>query len=444
VRKLIFLALAQSLLLLGGCGGGGGGVATSNNNGGGGGGGGQPGNSVAITVDSGPDPTSGVDADTPFVTVTVCAPGSTSTCQTIDHVEVDTGSYGLRIIASVLNSSLATALQPEPGSGSGAYVECTQFVDGYSWGPVKLADVQIASESASNVPVQIIGDPSYQSAVPSACSSVGTAENTVAAFGANGILGVGPFADDCGSYCAKTLANTFYYACPANGNSSSCANATVAESLQVTDPVVYFPTDNNGVVVEIPSTAEGAATASGTLLFGIGTETNNSITTQTVLMADAAYGDISTAYTTQSNKSLILPFSYIDTGSNAYYFTDDGIPSLTACSSYPGYSTASPQAWFCPASELKLSATNSSTNGLQSTVSLSIGNAYTLFNTYQTGTVFNDLGASSGAPPADCTSATTDTACAFDFGFPFFLGKSVFIAFAGSSTSWGTGPFYAY
>ena len=114
MRKLIFLGLAQVLFLLGGCGGGGSGsVATSNNSGGSGSGsGGQPGNVVAITVDSGPDPAAGFDADTPFITVTVCAPG-TINFQTIYHVELDTGAYGLRIITSVLNCSLGPALQPE-------------------------------------------------------------------------------------------------------------------------------------------------------------------------------------------------------------------------------------------------------------------------------------------------------------------------------------------
>ena len=34
-----------------------------------------------------------------YVKVTVCVPGSTTTCQTIDHVQVDTGSQGLRILA---------------------------------------------------------------------------------------------------------------------------------------------------------------------------------------------------------------------------------------------------------------------------------------------------------------------------------------------------------
>ena len=450
MRKLIIVGLAQTLFLLAGCGGGSGTLTSGGGGSGGGGGtGSTPTNTVAITVDDGPDPSAGYDADTPFITVTVCAPGSTSNCQTIDHVEVDTGSYGLRIISSVLNSSLATALQPEEGSNSEAIVECTQFVDGFSWGPVTLADVQIAGESASSVPMQVIGDPSYENEIPAACSSTGTEEDTVAAFGANGIIGIGPFADDCGPGCDLAVTSGenpgWYYSCPSGGTSiSDCDEAAVAESSQVTDPVADFQTDNNGVIVEIASATEGATTDTGTLIFGIGTESNNALGAQTVLTADPNYGDISTAYDTQDGNDMILPYSYIDTGSNAYYFADGGIPSDTSCSSQPDYDSSDPQTWFCPASELTLSAVNSGQNGLQSTVNFSIGNAYTLFNTDQTGTVFDDLGASSGPEPGDCSATTQDFSCAFDFGFPFFLGRDVYIAFSGATTTGGTGPYFAY
>src|SRR5512140_2470345 len=55
-------------------------------------------NVLAITVDHGTD---GTAFNTPFGTVTVCVPG-TSTCQSIDHVLVDTGSFGLRLASSAL------------------------------------------------------------------------------------------------------------------------------------------------------------------------------------------------------------------------------------------------------------------------------------------------------------------------------------------------------
>jgi hypothetical protein len=165
VRKLVLTGLTQVLLVLAGCGGGSGTgtIITSSNNGGsgGGGGGGTTTNTVPITVDSGPDPSVSYDVDTPFITITVCAPGSTTNCQTINHVEIDTGSYGLRIVSSVLSSSLATALQQETAAGGNSVVECTEFADGFTWGPVKLADVQIGGESATQVPMQVMGDHAY-------------------------------------------------------------------------------------------------------------------------------------------------------------------------------------------------------------------------------------------------------------------------------------------
>src|SRR5258707_741377 len=162
-------------------------------------------NVAGIVVDAGPTSTS-PDVNTLFTTVTVCVPGSTTNCQTIDHIQVDTASYGLRILAPVLTLSL-----PIQTTASGAsLLECTRFVDGYSWGPVALVDVQISGESPSSLPVQVIVD-ANSSRVPSDCSSIGPAEDTVAAFGANGILGVGVFAQDCGAYCVSNPANGSYY-----------------------------------------------------------------------------------------------------------------------------------------------------------------------------------------------------------------------------------------
>ncbi len=456
MRKLVLSGMVQALLLVGGCGGGGSGSVIIPTNNGSGGGGNQVPNAVTMTVDSGPV---GNDVNTPFITVTLCAPGSTTNCQQIDHIEVDTGSYGLRVMSSVLAPSLAAALQQEVTTNGNSVVECTQFADGFSWGPVQVADVLIAGESAASVPIQVIGDPNYEQTnttagvttpeIPTACSSNGPPENTVASFGANGIIGIGVFASDCGGGCAQppgTSSNPgYYYQCPASTWSpgNPCSGIAILESDQVTNPATLFPRDNNGVIVELPSAALGAITATGTLWFGIGTEGNNSLGAQTVLTASASSGSITTSYYTQSGHSLILPYSYFDTGSNAYYFTDDAIPSVQGCATYPGYKPQSPDSWYCPSHELSLQATNTGLNGAQSTVGFYIGNAYTLFNS-SPGTVFDNLGASSGPEPTDCGSQTTDFACAFDFGFPFFLGRSVYIAFAGANTAWGTGPYFAY
>ena len=180
MHRLIAVVPVALLMVLGACGGGGSSDL---------GGGTTPppppsGSNVAtLTVDAGPADNS---VNTPFVTVTVCSPGSTTNCQTVDHIEVDTGSYGLRIISSALAS--AFVLPYEPDASNNTIVECTVFADGISWGPVAMADVQIAGETASDIPIQIIGDPNF-STPPTDCSSRGVTEDTVGTFGANGILG---------------------------------------------------------------------------------------------------------------------------------------------------------------------------------------------------------------------------------------------------------------
>src|SRR5262245_53022031 len=138
-------------------------------------------NTQAILVNAGPASTYFNGA---FTSVTVCVPG-TSTCQTIGGVLVDTGSSGLRVLASALTIPL-----PQQTGGSGVPVaECGQFADGFTWGPVQMADITLAGEQASNTPIQVIGAPAFSS-VPSGCSNTGSPENTLADLGANGILGV--------------------------------------------------------------------------------------------------------------------------------------------------------------------------------------------------------------------------------------------------------------
>ena len=458
MRKLIFVGLVQALLLLGGCGGGGGSGTLASGGGGsgdGGGGGGSPSGSnvVAMAVNIGPNGTSAPDADTPFITITVCAPGSTTNCQQISNIEVDTGSYGLRIISSVLSSNLIGSFTQEYAANSQPLVECTEFVDGISWGPVMQADVQIGGESASNVPIQVMGDSSFESEIPPACSSMGSEEDTVTAFGANGIIGVGPFAQDCGTGCVLSNSsyaqNPTYFACPAGGTSTSDCEA-VGPSLdqQVTNPVADFTStgDDNGVIVELPSIPDpdGAATASGSLVFGIGTQSNNGLGSATVLTGND-YGDITTTYNGQT-----LQYSYVDTGSNAYYFDAGNTSALPDCPSSGSGSGSSgfTSEWLCPTTEQTINLTNSGQNGTTSAVSIKIYNANTLFDEDNgTYTAFDDLGADTGSQQTFCNESdlTTSTGdCYFDLGLPFFFGRNVFVAIAGTNTPGGEGPYFAY
>ena len=168
-----------------------------------------PPNAEPLTVDAGPAGLSPPSVNTAFISVTVCVPG-TSTCQTIDHVEVDTGSIGLRLIASVVTVSLPALMD----SSNNPLAECLQFADGTSWGSLATADISLptSGESAKGVNVQLIGAASAGSP-PAACT--GTPENTVDTFGANGIIGVGPFVDDCdpAADCSPGPQSANYYYC---------------------------------------------------------------------------------------------------------------------------------------------------------------------------------------------------------------------------------------
>ena len=365
-------------------------------------------NVASVVVDSGPAGTS--DVNTLFTTVTVCVPGSTTSCQTIDHIQVDTASYGLRILAPALTLSLPVQTMTNGDS----LVECTQFVDGYSWGPVALADVQISGETAHSVPVQVIGDPSFTN-IPAACSGTGTEEDTVAAFGANGILGVGAFAQDCGPGCVSTVDNGDYYAC----SSTLCQPTAAALASQVPNPVTMFGADSNGVIIQLPSVAaQGAATVTGSLIFGIDTQSNNKSGSQSVITLNN-FGEFETAFSGE-----ILSQSFLDTGSNGLYFNDS---SLTACTA------TNVKDFYCPTSTQSLTASVQGQNGVSANVSFSVGDAQTLGANDPTFVAFPTL-----AGPYPGTTAS------FDWGLPFYYGRSVYTVIENSTTSVGTGPYVAF
>ena len=415
-----YLALTFSALLtLTSCGGSGlSGYGTGGGGGGGGGGGiaGPGPNVAALTVKIGPAGPGFVNI--PFVTITVCAP-NTSNCQTIDNIEVDTGSTGVRIIASVLNASLLSALpQQLVGATTTPVVECAQFADGYSWGPVVSADVSISSEKASGIPIQVMGDSAFTQ-IPSDCSSpVPNEEDTVATFGANGIIGVGVFAQDCGSACATGVVAGTYYGCPTNGG--ACTGVMEPTNVQVSHPVAAFASDNNGVIIELPGvSAGGAATATGALVFGIGTESNNGFGNATVLQTDPGSGTINVTF-----KGVQYPLSAIDSGSNAFYFTDSALGVCAQGTAGAGF--------FCTSTNL--SATITTLTSTQLAANFTIGNATTMLTSNPTAAAYPQL-----AGPIGATSSQT-----FDFGLPYFYGRNIFTAIEGHNAGGSTGPFVAY
>ena len=362
----------------------------------------------AISVNSGPI---GGYPNGIFTSVTLCAPGSSS-CQSINGVLVDTGSYGLR----VLSSALSTLALPQQTDASGNPIaECAHFSDGITWGSIRTADIKIAGEVASSVAVQVIGDSKF-STVPANCSKAGRPMDDQKSLLANGIIGIGPFRQDCPA-CSIAISNPgLYYACP---TSTTCTVTTEAISQQVQNPVWMFPVDNNGTILELPSIpAAGVTSVSGSLIFGIGTQSNNGMGSAKVFTLDG-----NGFFTTQFDGASYSK-SFVDSGSNGFFFDNTNAKLPTSCN--PGIS-----GFYCPSTTQNFSATQQGGNGTSNTVNFSIANANVLFCSTCNNWAFNDLGG---------PSANT-----FDWGLPFFFGRNVITAIESQPTPAGIpGPYVAY
>jgi hypothetical protein len=334
--------------------------------------------------------------------VTVCTPG-TSTCQTVTDILLDTGSYGLRIFKQALSVTL-----PQMMVASGSLAECVQFGDGSSeWGPVQAASVVLGNEPAVQVPIQVV-----DATFGTRSSSCRNADANPSIAGFNGILGVGLFAQDCGTGCTSRANNGLYFAC----NGLTCNGTAVPLASQVQNPVALLPLDNNGLLVQLPSVPlGGVASVDGTLVLGIGTRSNNTPSGVTRYSANQ-----SAEFTTTFNGTTSST-SFIDSGSNGLYFSAPA-SLLPVC---PSPNTS----FYCPATTLSLFATNTGASGSPSgLVPFQIGNFNNLNNS--SNNVFVEMGGSGSG--------------GFDWGLPFFFGRNVFVGIDGTSSSLGTGPYWAY
>jgi hypothetical protein len=283
--------------------------------------------------------------------------------------------------------------------------ECGVFGTGYTWGAVRTADVRMAGQLAPSLSIQVIADPSVPT-VPSDCAASGLPMMTPTALRVNGILGIGLFSADCGGGCIASALPRWYYACDTTG---SCASSTQPLDQQITNPISRFALDNNGVAIDLPTVGPGgAATVYGSMIFGIGTQANNTLGSATVLKANTTTGYVTTSLNGQPYSQ-----SFIDSGSNGLFFPST---TLTRCG-----------VWWCPSSTQSLSATLTGVDGATASPDFSIANAQTLFATNNY--AFNNLGGPSNA---------------FDWGLPFFFGRRIYTAIESRLTSAGNGPYYAF
>ena len=424
-------AMSAMFAILAGCGGGGG-SAGSHTGGAPGSGGasstggataaggttGNPGNTLAAVLDDGPqhDYFNGL-----FVTVTLCVPG-TSTCQSIDHVLVDTGSTGLRVLESVLTLPLPPVTDAS-GNPTGV---CAQFVDGTAWGPVLAADVKLNGEVAPAIPIQAVGENAYPMPGSGTCTS-GPAITDLSSLRANGLMGLGTTREDCGTACAGTTRNPgMYFSCTSN-RAGGCKPAVAPVNSQTRNPIASFPVDNNGVIIQLPSVpAGGLVSTTGMLIFGIGTQANNGLGSATVFTPVDAYDNIGTAFPVGGTKYT----AFMDSGTNTLTFLDSATSGLALCKQ-SGLTD-----FYCPAAPTPLNITVFGGNNQSAAVIVSVADP--------TRTAANVAVLDSIATEMPGFPSTNSSVPDFLWGLPFFFGRSVYTALENVDTPGGRGPFVAF
>ena len=358
-------------------------------------------NELPVVVGAGVGPN--LVLNRPLVSVTVCLPG-TSNCQIIDNVLLDSGSTGLRVFSSVL--TLPVTLQQQPPDFT--VYECVQFENFYAWGPVAAADVQLSGETAPGVAIHLMGDTTYSPT--SSCTNGLSAASSPQTVGFNGILGVSGQNDySCSVNSPTPCPLPYSYCTSTDGRAPFCTPTPQPPALQVWNPVALFPTDNNGVVLDLPAVSgSGAANVQGSLYFGIGTEANNQLgsAVQFQLPLTAVVGD--------------GPYpGGIDTGTSYIGILDDTVFGFPTCGVF-----------YCPSSPTP--------------VGLEIIGA-------NEATYTGQVVAADPTPELDegLTADPTLVGPGFNgntvvLGLPFFYGHKVFLSIAGQNASNGSAPYVAF
>lgn len=368
-------------------------------------------NTLSVTVDGGPAELT--NAGTPalntlYASVKICTPGSSSDCQTIDHVRVDTASAGLRVLATVLTNDANVVAVDETASGL-PLRECMRFADGVAWGSVVLADVTIGERTLSSLRLQLIGD-ADAGAPPADCA--GTNVGTVSGLRANGVLGLGPFLRDCGSDCvAGRITGGHYYSC----GGGACTVQPVGALQQLPNPVSVMSADSNGIMVQLPAVASaGAATASGTLFFGVGTQDNNALGDARLHTLNS-FGSLSTTFS-----GVTLGASIVDSAATGYF---QDVAALAPCARDANLD--------CPSDPVERQATLTGLDGAASQVSFTVDDAQAILD--------GGFAAASGFGGRNA-GRSIGSGGAFTWGLPFFYGRSVYVLIENGAAANTIGP----
>ncbi|MFM0004598.1 MULTISPECIES: DUF3443 domain-containing protein [Paraburkholderia] len=354
-----------------------------------------------------------------LASIKVCVPGTQGApqCVTVDNMLVDTGSTGVRISARAI-PTLAPLLLTQAGAvddkvGSAPIAECAPFASGYTWGSVKRTDITIGSKTASNIPIQVVSDGAFSTPPDCIAHNGGDLGRSLDVMGVSGILGIDNFTGDSLDALTKAVPGLYYY-CPSQ---NSCVSTRMLASKEVMNPVAAFATDNNGMVIRLPAVpAAGQASVTGQLVFGVGTQQNNTLPANATVIALDKYGAFTTQY-----KGQVFNQSVIDSGTLSYAFPDNTIP----------YSVLD---LYTPASSLNLSATIEPNNGSNAPLQMpfSIDNANTLMASGNA--AFINIG--------QYFSNGEDNM--FLWGLPFFYGRDVYNVIGNAKVGKLTGPFVAF
>jgi hypothetical protein len=320
---------------------------------------------------------------------------------------------------------------------------------------VRNVDITITgtNESASNIPMQVIGDlgdsqPTCASESTTGYQLTGGSNGTANALtntnlGSNGLLGVSLFQWDCIA-CLTTAqpqegnpatANLAYVVCPdMTGNNCQPTTATLAQ--QVANPIPGFATDNNGYIIAInavTATAGSSMAVTGTMTFGIGTQSNNALGSATKYNADPE-SEPGVVQTTWNGTAYTSVF---DTGSSAYYFANTSNPAIALCAApynqlyCPGGANAVANS---PGTTLSLNATlQDYSSDASPTQSLAFS-------------VTNPLTNYTGSTIASDNIGGTVVFNYFIWGMPYFYGHKTYFGIADitpSTLAVVTGPYYA-
>lgn len=349
----------------------------------------------------------------PCTDVTLCT-ASGSDCQTINNVLIDTGSSGFRVFRSVLTTLSSFTSITMKGSQVG---ECARFGNGSygDWGGLVSARIKLGGEPSVTVPIQII-DPTFagqytssgtSSSSNTSCGSSFTPDTSPSQAGFNAILGVGLGVHWCGSTCVTSASPGYYFTCP----SGSCSGTTLHESDQDQNPVASLNNgDDKGVILSLPCpAASGSPSLDGSLIIGIGTGSNNQPSAGVQTYSASSSFSFQTTFQNVSYNG-----AYIDSGSDAYYFTDNSIPSCSSPNS----------GVYCPSAPLFLTAQVAGSSGSPSaTIDFSIATP----SFFQS--VYGNIGIQGNG---------------FAWGLPFFFGREVFVGINGKRSTLGTGPYWAF